>query len=81
MTTVRAEHIAQCQGKYLTTVVPDDPLVPEDRQGKICSAVLEKVLDDQLIRDDRQGGTYRTVLGKVFDDRWVPDDPLLSDDR
>ena len=41
--------------------VPEDPLVPEDRQGKTCSAVLEKVPDDQLIRDDRQGGTYRAV--------------------
>ena len=75
MTTVRAEHIAQCQGKYLTTVVPDDPLVPEDRQGKICSAVLEKVLDDQLIRDDRQDEACRTMSGKV------PDNPLICDDR
>ena len=60
--------------------VPDDPLVPEDHQGKTCSAVLEKVPGDQLICDDRQGGVCHTVSGRVPNDRWLPDDPFVFDD-
>ena len=60
-------------------MVPDDPLIHDYCQGRVCRIMSGKVpydrwfRDDSLICDDCQGGACRTVSGKVPDDRWVFD--------
>ena len=61
--------------------VPDNPLIRDNRQGRVCRAVSKKVPDDPLvpdnplIHDDYQGGVCYAVSRKV------PDDSLICNDR
>ena len=61
-------------------MVPDDPLIRDDRPGEPCRIVLGKVPNKRWVPDDRQGGPCHTILRKVPDDHWVPVDPLVPDD-